>query len=324
MSGWYDYYAGAACRAFNALRAAGESDEIRLVINPSNHVNRIVGDRDFGTDVHKHEIALAIRWLDGVLKGLDTGLRDEPPIRIFVMGANRWRFAHQWPLPGTRFVEYYLHSADGARIGALDTHVPGDELTTRYRYDPQDPVPSLGGNHSADARGNLDHLVRNGPVDQRPNEARDDVLVFRSAPLVADVEVTGPVVVKLYAASSARDTDFIARLIDVYPDGRAYNLTEGIIRARFRESIYLPPALLVPGQVYEYTIQLLPTSNVFKRGHRICVHVTSSGFPLWDRNPNTGHAQGMDAEMRVAEQTVYHGKNHPSHIVLPVVPQGKP
>ena len=144
-------------------------------------------------------------------------------------------------------------------------------------------------------------------------------MVFTSDTLAEDTEVTGPIQVKLYAASSARDTDFTAKLIDVYPDGTAYNLTEGIIRARFRESIWDPPKLLVPGEVYEYTLHLLPTSNVFKRGHRIRVHLTSSNFPLWNRNPNTGNDPATDVEMYRAEQTIYHDREHPSHIILPIV-----
>ena len=156
---------------------------------------------------------------------------------------------------------------------------------------------------------------------QRPNESRGDVLVFSSDPLTEDTEVTGPVSVKFYAASTARDTDFTAKLIDVRPDGIAYNLTEGILRARFRGSIYEPPRLLEPGKIYEYHLELLPTSNVFKKGHRIRVHLTSSNFPLWDRNPNTGNEQGLDAEIRPADQTIYHDSRNPTHILLPIIPK---
>jgi putative CocE/NonD family hydrolase len=163
--------------------------------------------------------------------------------------------------------------------------------------------------------------MRVGAIDQRPIEDRDDVLVFTSPPVEDDTEVTGPIVIKLYAASSAKDTDFTAKLIDVYPDGMAYNLTEGIIRARFRESIWDPPKLLVPGVIYEYTLELQSTSNVFLKGHSIRVHLSSSNFPLWDRNPNTGHDIGMDTKLQVAEQTIYHDRDHPSHIVLPVIPK---
>jgi len=211
-----------------------------------------------------------------------------------------------------------LHS-DGSKDGWLSPKPPGDEPPNAYTYDPDDPVPTLGGNHSSPQDN--PHIIRVGAVDQRPNEGRQDVLTFTTPPLQEDTEVTGPVEVKLYAASSAKDTDFIARLIDVYPDGTAYNLTEGNIRARFRESIWGPPKLLVPGQIYEYTIELLPTSNVFLKGHRIRVHVTSSNFPLYDRNPNTGHEQGLDAEWQVAHQTVYHDATRPSHILLPLIPR---
>jgi putative CocE/NonD family hydrolase len=318
MGGWYDNYPGATLRYFEKLRKLNATREIRVVVNPSDHVNRVVGDRDFGRVAGKDEVGLAIRWLDYVIKGIDTGIKDEPPVKIFVMGINRWRFEHEWPLARTQFTKYYFHSS-GEKDGWLDTESPRDEPPTRYTYDPDDPVPTLGGNHSSPT---IPGIIRVGTVDQRPNEGRQDVLVFTTPPVPKNTEVTGPVVVKLYAASSARDTDFIARLIDVFPDGTAYNLTEGIIRARFRESIWKPPKLLVPGKVYEYTIELLPTSNVFLRGHRIRVHLTSSNFPLWDRNPNTGHAQGTDTELRVARQIIHHDAKYPSHIVLPIIEGG--
>ncbi len=324
MCGWYDNYPGATFTYFEKLKKLDATDEIRVVVNPSEHLNRVVGDRDFGKDADKDEVGLAIRWLDYVIKGIDNDIKDEPPVRIFVMGINEWRFENEWPLARTQFTKYYFHS-NGSKDGWLNTELPGDEPkpalersgVTKYVYDPDNPVPTLGGNHSSP---HILSIMRVGAVDQRPNESRQDVLVFTSSPLQEDTEVTGPIVVKLYAASSAQDTDFIARLIDVYPDGAAYNLTEGIIRARFRESIWEPPKLLVLRKVYEYTIELLPTSNVFLKGHSIRVHLTSSNFPLWDRNPNTGHEQGMDAEMQVAEQTIYHNEEYPSHIVLPIIP----
>ncbi|MHC4852943.1 MAG: CocE/NonD family hydrolase, partial [Planctomycetota bacterium] len=320
MGGWYDYYPGTAFAGFQRLREAGATDEIRIVINPSDHLNRVVGDRRFGRAARKDEIALAVRWLDHVLKGIDNGIQDEPPIRIFVMGVNKWRGEREWPLARTKFTKYYFRSQDGARTGVLDTTPPGDEPPTQYTYDPEDPVPTLGGNHSFSDLNIID-LIRAGAVDQRPNESRSDVLVFSTEPLTEDTEVTGPVSVTLYAASTARDTDFTAKLIDVHPDGTAYNLTEGILRARFRESIWEPPRLLEPGKVYEYCLELLPTSNVFKKGHRIRVHLTSSNFPLWDRNPNTGNPQGLDAELRTAQQTIHHDSKRPSHILLPIIPK---
>jgi len=164
-------------------------------------------------------------------------------------------------------------------------------------------------------------MVQPGPFNQKPLERRDDVLVYTSLALAEDVEVSGPVVVNLYAASAALDTDFVAKLLDVYPDGRSFNLTEGIIRARFRSSVWEEPRLLEPGTVYEYTIDLQATSSVFRKGHCIRVDLTSSNFPLWDRNPNTGHEIGMDTEVQVAEQTIYHDEKYPSRIILPIIPQ---
>jgi len=319
-SGWYDYYPGAVFHSFEELRKVGATDEIRIIVNPSDHLNRVVGERDFGSNAGKNEVELAIRWLDYVIKGIDNGIKDEPPVKIFVMGVNEWREENEWPLARTVFTNYYFHSPDGSRIGTLSTTPPGDELPTVYKYDPDNPVPTIGGNHSFLHNDDNRYLIQAGPFDQRPNESRDDVLAFTSAALQEDTEVTGPIVIKLYAASSALDTDFTAKLIDVYPDGAAYNLAEGIIRARFRESIWDPPKLLVPGEVYEYILDLQPTSNVFEQGHSIRVHLTSSNFPLWDRNPNTGNEQGMDAELQVAEQTIYHDQNYPSHILLPIIP----
>jgi putative CocE/NonD family hydrolase len=319
MGGWYDYYPGAAFTSFNQLKAQGATDEIRIAISPTDHLDRVVEARNFGPHADKDELGLAIRWLDYVIKGIDNGIKDEPPIKIFVMGINEWREAYEWPLPGTQFTNYYFRSPDGSRIGSLSTAPPGDEPPTVYIYDPDDPVPTIGGNHSF-LGTDQPELIQVGAFDQRPNESRHDVLVFTRPPVIEDMEVTGPIVIKLYAASSAPDTDFTAKLIDVYPDGAAYNLTEGIIRARFRESIWEAPKPLVPGKIYEYTLELLPTSNVFKKGHRIRVHLTSSNFPLWDRNPNTGREQGMYTQLQIAEQTIFHEQAYPSHIILPIIP----
>ena len=159
-----------------------------------------------------------------------------------------------------------------------------------------------------------------GPYDQRPVEARPDVLLYTSRPLERDTEVTGPVTVHLWACSSAPDTDFVARLVDVEPDGRSFNLTDGIVRARYREfGAGRAPSHIEPGRPYEYVIDLWATSNVFKAGHRIGLQITSSCFPRWDRNPNTGHPFGADAEMRVAQQEILHDRDHPSQVILPVV-----
>ena len=296
MGGWYDYYAGEAFTDFVNLRARGRN--VKILVGPWMHYlscSTRLGDIDFG-DVSKPDLREhLLRWYEELLRGKKTGILEEPPVTLFVMGTNVWRHENEWPLARTRYTPYYFHSRGAAHAGTeggtLSLDPPVAESPDRYRYDPANPVWTLGGNHSfcSDPRY---HVIQAGPFDQRSIEARDDVLVYTTAPLVDDVEVTGPVVVELFAASSAPDTDFVARLVDVFPNGRAINITEGVIRARFRESIYQPPKLLEPGVVYKYRIELQPTSNVFRRGHRIRVDITSSCFPLWDRNPNTGHPRG--------------------------------
>ncbi|MCH8206422.1 MAG: CocE/NonD family hydrolase [Chloroflexi bacterium] len=255
------------------------------------------------------------------LKGIDNGIMDEPRVKIFVMGANRWREADEWPLPETAYTPYYLHSGGSANSefgdGSLDTAAPGSEPVDTYVYDPEHPVMTIGGSTCC-AEENLP-MITIGPRDQRPNEARPDVLVYSTPALEEDVEVTGPVKLVLYASSSARDTDWVAKLVDVFPDGYAMNAAEGILRARYRDS-WERPTLLNPGEVYRFEVDLWSTGNLFQKGHRIRVEVTSSNFPQFDRNPNTGNPFGQDAELRKAEQTVYHDDTHPSHILLPVIP----
>jgi len=303
MSGFRDYYSGAAFENYNTLKALAISNEVRVRVADIGHSGA-------------PDITETIRWLDYVLKGQDTGIKDEPPIKIQVRGG-KWRFENQWPLKGTRFTKFYLHSPDGSRKGTLSTKAPTDEPPTKYTYDPKDPALTLGANGSHQS---IPKLIEVGPVDQRPNEKRQDVLVYTSAPLTTAIEVIGPVEVRLYAASSAKDTDFTIKLIDVHPDGRALNVTEGIVRARFRKSIWEHPSLITPGKIYEYKIELLPVAVVLTKGHRIRVHLSSSNWPLWDRNQNTGRPIGMNTELQIAEQTIYHDGRHPSHIILPIVP----
>jgi putative CocE/NonD family hydrolase len=302
MAGWQDYYAGAAFESYLALTKLGLSPDVRVRIGDHGHS----GAPGF---------AETIRWLDYHLKGIDTGIRDEPPIKIQVRHG-RWRMESQWPLAGTKFTDYYLSSPDDSRRGSLDPEPPGRHQPTRYSYDPADPVPTLGANGS---HYPVSGLIMVGPTDQRPNESRKDVLVYTTQELSQDAEVIGPVEARLFAASSAKDTDFTAKLIDVYPDGRALNVTEGIVRARFRDSIWEKPSLIEPEKIYEYRIELLPVAIIFRKGHRIRIHVSSSSWPLWDRNQNTGNPIGMDADMIVARQTIYHDAEHPSRIILPVI-----
>ncbi len=330
MGGWYDHYAGEAFRCFNGLIENSTSEELKkrrkVIIGPWQHLISIstqLGDIDFGEESQLDINSLALRWFDHLLKDMNTGIFEEPPVTIFVMGVNKWRHENEWPLARTQYVDYYLHSNGTAGTdennGILSAKQANKDVTDKYIYDPNDPVPTLGGNHSICWVDAYD-VIAPGPFDQRKIEARDDVLVYTSSPLKEDLEVTGPIQLTLYAATDVPDTDWTAKLVDVFPDGRAINLSEGIIRAKFRESIYEEPKLLEPNKIYEYNIEMQPTSNVFLKGHKIRLDITSSNFPLWDRNLNTGHEIGVDAEMRIAHQTVYHSQKYPSHITLPVVP----
>ncbi len=261
---------------------------------------------------------MQLRWFDHWLKGARNGFDAESPVRVFTMGINQWRDENDWPLPGTDFRRFYLHSRGRANStlddGALSTEHPGDEPADVYLYNPLDPTPTIGG-----ALCCYPGALQGGAWDQREAEARADVLVYTTEPLAEDLEVTGPVRLVLYASSSAPDTDFTAKLVDVNDCGFARNLTEGIIRARFRES-FAHEKMLAPGEVTEFTIDMWSTSNMFQKGHRIRLEISSSNFPRFDRNPNTGHPLFADAEMRPAIQTVMHNRGFSSHLVLPVIP----
>ncbi|MBM3944078.1 MAG: CocE/NonD family hydrolase, partial [SAR202 cluster bacterium] len=273
-----------------------------------------------GTDSMLDLMDVERRWFDRWLKGIKNGVEAEKPLRLFVMGANEWRNESEWPLARTKFTPWYFHSGGKANSltgdGTLSPKKPAAEKPDTYTYDPRFPTPTRGGCNCCDPE-----IVAWGAYDQRSVEYRQDVLVYTSEPLKEDMEVTGPVIVKLHASTDCRDTDFTAKLVDVYPDGYAVNLCDGIIRGRYRESTS-KQKLLKPGQTYEFTIDLWPTSNVFLKGHRIRVDISSSNFPRFDRNPNTGNRFGYDTEMRVANQTVFHESARPSHIILPVIPKG--
>ena len=328
IGGWYDIGLQGTLNNFSALRLAGSTAEARhgkVIIGPWSHVGltNVVGDMDFGfrsamgfIDLRTDMTGLIQRWFDYWLKGIDNGTAQESPVKIFVMGANVWRDEQEWPLARARYTPFYLHSAGKANSlhggGALATAMPLSEAADHYVYDPQHPTPTWGGALL------MPSLFGPGVKDQRPIEERHDVLVYTSAPLERDMEVTGPVTVTLWAASDAPDTDFVARLVDVHPDGFAQNLTDGIIRARYRNGE--TPELLQPNRPYEFTIDLWSTANVFRQGHRIRLDVTSANFPRWDRNPNTGHPFGADAETRPARQTILHDREHASHVLLPVIP----
>ena len=231
------------------------------------------------------------------------------------MGENRWRYENEWPLARTHYTRYYLHSDGPANTrqggGTLSTVPQGEEPPDSFSYDPHDPVPTRRGNTL---------IIPHGVADQRDVEDRQDVLVYTSVPLERDIEITGPISVRLFAASSAVDTDFTAKLVDVRPDGYAQNLQDGIVRARYRTSAS-ESTPITPGQVYEYTIDLWATSHVVRAGHRIRVDISSSNFPRFDRNPNTGAPIGEDSRLEPARQEVHHSGAHPSHIVLPIIPR---
>ena len=329
-AGWYDYYAGETFANYAALLRTNDAalaGSHRVLVGPWTHgVNPTsrLGHVDFGPQALAENDA-TVRWLDGLLKGGRAETFQKAPIRLFVMGANAWRDEHEWPLARTRFTRFYLHSQGRANSllgdGALATEPPGSGVPDQFTYDPESPVPTLGGNHSIGPYNpGLYELAPPGPFDQRPIERRDDVLVYTTPPLPEDTEVTGPIELHLFAASSAPDTDFVGRLTDVFPDGRSINLTEGVIRARFRERCWDQPRLMQPGIVYEFVINLQATSNVFEAGHRICLDVTSSSFPLWDRNLNTGEPGATATRWQVARQTIYHDRERQSHLLLPVIP----
>ncbi|HVX44078.1 MAG TPA: CocE/NonD family hydrolase [Mycobacteriales bacterium] len=300
IGGWYDIFLAGTIANYQA----GGRDS-RLLIGPWSHgaMNNPVGERNFGFGAQAGSIelqqdlgSLQLDWFDRWCKGAEAP--ETPPIRIFVMGANVWRYEAEWPLRRARTTPFHL---DGA--GGLAESEPAG-APDEYVYDPNDPVPTLGGATL------LPPEFRSGAYDQRPVEQRADVLTYSTVPLTEDVEVTGPIEVRLWASSSAPNTDFVARLCDVFPDGRSINLTDGIVRGEALE----------PEKPHEFVIDLWATSNVFRAGHRIRVDITSSSFPRWDRNPNTGHELGADAELQKAQQRIYHDPEHPSRILLPVVP----
>jgi uncharacterized protein len=322
VTGWYDTLLSGTLRNFTGLRQHARSDRARsaqrLVVGPWTHSRPTlestkIGDVDFGSDAGFALEALMFDWFDYWLKDAPTSVLSRAPVRLFVMGAKSWRDEREWPLARAVPTPFYLHSGGRANTldgdGTLSEAAPSTEASDRFIYDPWNPVPT-------GQRGGYSRM----PTDQRPVEQRPDVLVYSTAPLAAPVEVTGPIEVKLWVASSATDTDFTAKLIDVFPDGTARVLNDGILRARYRNG-KTTPALLTPGEPVELTIDVGATSNAFAAGHRIRVEISSSNFPRFDRNPNTGAAFGESAELRRAEQTVFHDRERPSRIVLPVVPR---
>ena len=330
FGGWYDLFLGGTLANYTGMQARGGSAAARkhqrLVIGPWVHGYNggVYPERNFGLmamDAVVDVTSMQIRWFDHWLKGEANGVPDDKPVKLFIMGLDAWREEADWPLPDTRYEKWYLHSEGRANSlagdGRLSTSAPSAEDPDTYLYDPRDPVRTCGG---ATFLPGLFVAANAGPRDQRAIEARADVLCYTSAVLEDDLEVTGPVSLSLFVTSSAVDTDFTGKLVDVYPDGRAMILTDGILRARYRESLSTAK-LMQPGSVYELHIDMIATANLFRAGHRIRLEVSSSNFPRFDRNTNSGGviANETAADFVVATNRVWHDGSHPSHLVLPVI-----
>ncbi len=326
--GWYDIFLGGTIRNYERMRSMGATEAARngqrLTIGPWVHgfTPGVSGEYNFGTRSAAAAIDMmgaTLRFYDHVLLGEDNGVAEESPVRIFVMGENVWRYEDEWPLSRAETANFYLRSKGRANTlngdGSLSREEPGEEAPDVFAYNPANPVPTVGGGLCCDTA-----FMRFGAYDQRWVEGREDVLVYSTPPLDQEVEVTGPVSVTLFASTSAADTDFTAKLVDMEPSGYVRNLTDGIIRARYRNPRQ-PASPIQPGTVYEYTIDLWATSNVFKKGHRIGLEISSSNFPRFDRNTNSGAEIGADSAMIPALQTVFHTSEYPSHVKLPIVPR---
>jgi len=321
LGGWFDLLLGGTLNGYTGMRREGGSPrarrESKMIVGAWGHgPSRKFGDVDFGPEADRSVFDLNLRWFDHYLKGVDNGIDREPPVEIFYMGVNRWVRHEDWPIPGTRFTPLYLDGkgqANSARgDGALRFDRPAAAAADEYVYDPRHPVPTLGGNDCCGAPMPV------GPIDQRPVEGRHDVLVYTGEYLREPLAIAGPVRMKLHAATDGPDTDWMVKLVDVHPNGFAMNLAEGMLRARYRQGLDRP-ALLEPNRVYEFEIDMRGTAHVFLPGHRIRVDITSSNFPQFDRNPNTGEDAATAVRLRAARQTVWRGGQQASHLVLPVV-----
>jgi len=322
--GWHDIFSGGSIRNFIRLQKEAPSKEARdgqrLMMGPWAHAATSpegkIGDVTFGNQAVLDMNGTIVKWYDFALKGKQNEFATTAPVKIFVMGDNIWRAENEFPLARARETRYYLHATKGAQSaagdGGISTAAPQNEKPDIYEYDPASPVRTIG--------GRLCCGLLTGPFDQRPNESRTDVLVYSTPPLARDVEVTGFITAELYAATSAADTDFTAMIVDVDPAGYARYLGDGVIRARFRNSTEKAEPI-EPGRIYKYTIDLWATSNVFKAAHRIRVYISSSNFPRFNRNLNTGEKTFGGTRMLKARQTIYHDAEHPSAIVLPIIPR---
>jgi uncharacterized protein len=324
--GWHDLFLKGSIRNFTGLRELAPNAELRsgqrLIIGPWAHAPTSpegkIGDVVFGKSAVLDTTSAILHWFDHTLKGIRNEYSSSARVRLFIMGDNVWREEQEFPLARTRYTRYYLHSVNGANgiqgDGELNLTPPKVERKDEFDYDPKNPVPTIGGRLCCGG------ALPPGPADQRPNESRQDVLVFSTEPLAQDTEVTGFISLELFASTSAVDTDFTALLVDVDQTGYARFLTDGIVRARYRESS-TQPAEVVPGKIYKFTIDLWATGNVFKAGHRIRLYISSSNFPRFNRNLNTGESILGSSRMLTAHQTIYHDREHNSALIMPVIPR---
>lgn len=326
IGGWYDIFLAGTLRNYMGIKAHGATDEARkgqrLLVQIGGHAGfgRRIGDVEFGDDALKFTSTdVVLAWYDYLFKGVQNEFATVP-VRIFVMGENKYHQESDWPPPENKLTRYYLHSSGSANSlrgdGGLSLTPPKKETPDKFTYDPANPVPTIGGSLCCDAAH-----YEPGPRDQRAVENRNDVLVYSAKPLAEDMEVTGPVTFELWASSSAVDTDFTAKLVDVSPGGFAMNLTDGVLRMRYRDS-QEKPELMNPDQIYKISVDLWATGNVFKKGHILRLEVSSSNFPRFDRNLNTGADQATSREFVSATNMILHDAEHPSALLLPVIPAG--
>jgi putative CocE/NonD family hydrolase len=320
---WYDLFQAGSLRNYEGIKAHGGSEAsrsgTRLLIVIGGHAGsaRKIGDVDFGPQATLYpDDNVTLAWYDALFKGSKNELTSGKQVKYFLLGANDWHETGNWPPPEARMKTFYLSSAGKANSSHGDGHLsverPESDSADQYVYDPAKPVPTNGGSLCCDGS------ILNGPQDQRQNEARGDVLVYSTPPLTENLTVVGPVAVDLYASSSAVDTDFTARLVDVRPDGYAQNLTEGIVRARYRDS-QERPSRMVPGQVYRFSVDLWSTGNLFKKGHILRLQISSSNSPRFDRNLNTGEPFGSGSKFISATNRILHDASHPSALRLSVI-----
>ena len=330
ITGWFDSLSNENFKLFNGWTKKAKTEDARsktkLIIGPWSHQiapwgrvpmgeNGEYADRTFGKQALSDVIEMHMHWYDQRLKGIDTGVDEEAPIKLFVMGKNTWRDEYEWPLERTEWTKFYLSSAGNAVDGGGGLHPEiktSDQTSDSFIYDPGDPVPSLGSQYQT-----YDFC---GPHDRSHIQRRPDVLTFTTDVLTEDMEITGPISATIWASSDAKDTDFTATLTDLEPDGKAIALCEGIVRARFRNGTE-NPQMMVPGEIYKFEIDMWNTSNSFIKGHRIRIEISSSNFPRYNRNLNSGNPIASDIDITIANQTVYHGIQYPSHINLPVIPK---